>query len=113
MGRMKEQLIDIEEMLANGATCQEVSDFTGLPVSEVIRIEAYALGDVDLSFNDEDYENHRRFGMPLEDVLAVEKQLEDHPPGYDFAELYEGHRRFQMIVDSLQNPPSFTGVENS
>jgi hypothetical protein len=80
MGKMKEQLIDIEEQLANGATPQEVSDFTGLPVSEILRIEAYALGDVDVSFNDEDYENHRRF---------------------------------QMIVDSLMNPPSFTGVENS
>ena len=80
MGRMKEQLIDIEEMLANGATHQEVSDFTGLPVFEIGRIETYALGDVDLSFNDEDYENHRRFGM---------------------------------MVESLMNPPSFTGVENS
>lgn len=77
MGKLKDLMLDVEEQLANGATALEVSNYTGLPLADVLRIEAVGLGEFD---SDEDYENHRRF---------------------------------QMIVDSLQNPPSFTGVENS
>lgn len=82
MGKMKEMMIDVYEMLEDGYDCQFVAD---------------------------------HFGLPLDDVQAVEKQLErnsGYDAAYDFAELYEGNRRFQMMVDSLMNPPKFTGVEN-
>lgn len=42
-----------------------------------------------------------RTGLPLEDVLHIERDM-----GLDFSDAdYENHRRFQMMVDSLMNPP--------
>lgn len=50
MGKIKELLIDIEEMLLRGDDPQKIADTLGIPLKQVLQYEE------DLTFNDSDYD---------------------------------------------------------